>query len=70
MLTDISFWAYTLSFVGKLLIIITTILVHKKVGEEKKIDDIVIKDIHLEMYISVIAIILIVTGYLLHIVAL
>ncbi len=69
MIENISFWAYTLSFIGKILIILMALLVHEKVREERVIDDIVIKDINLEIYISAFALVLITIGYALHLMA-
>lgn len=64
--TNIEFWALTFDFVGKLLIAITALLVHRKLIMEKRIDRIVLKNMKLEFSSGVLGIILLTVGYILH----
>jgi hypothetical protein len=59
--------AITFDFLGKILIAITALLVHRRVKRERRIDKRVLKEMRLEQGIGIIAIILIVIGYVLHI---
>jgi len=53
----------TLDLTGKLLIALTAILVHYRMGEEKKIDRAVIKDIKIEEVLGFFGILFIISGY-------
>lgn len=66
--TNIEFYAFTAAFLGKILLGITALLVHRKIVEEKKIDSKVIAEVHLETIIGSFAIILFMLGYILHII--
>ncbi len=61
----IEFWALTSDFVGKVLIAIMALLVHRKIQKEKRIDILVMKEMHLEEFLGGLGILLIITGYLL-----
>lgn len=58
--------ALTLDFIGKVLIAIMALLVHKRVRSEKKIDLHVIKEMRLEQAIGLLAIVLIVISYIMN----
>ncbi len=58
--------AYTLDFVGKLMIAITALLVHYNIEKEGKIDGIVIREVKLEMLLGILGIFFFASGYLLH----
>ncbi len=61
----IEFWATTFDFVGKILIAIMALLVHARIRKEHKIDDFVLKEMHLEEFLGVLGILLIILGYVL-----
>jgi len=63
----IEFWATTFDFVGKILIAIMAVLVHRKIIKERKIDTKVLHDMHLEEILGILGILLIVLGYVLKI---
>lgn len=63
----IEFWALTSDFTGKILIAIMALLVHRKIRKEKGIDQLVMKEMHLEEVLGGLGILLIITGYLLRI---
>lgn len=58
--------ALTFDIVGKILIAITAILVHRKVIAEKRIDKNVLKEFHKEEVYGVLGIIALLLGYILH----
>jgi hypothetical protein len=60
--------AYTLDIVGKVLLGLTAILVHRKIKSERKIDTRVIHEMELEFVFGVLAIFLMIAGYILHII--
>ena len=64
------FWALTFDTVGKILIAVMALLVHTRIKKEKGIDKIVLKEMKLEQSIGALAILLIITGYVLHLYAL
>jgi len=70
MLFGLEFWAVTFSFLGKLLIGVTALLVHRAVEEEGSIDTFVIKEMKIETSIGVVAILFLVAGYVLDIILL
>lgn len=57
----------TFDVIGKILIGITVLFVHKHVIKEHKIDKDVIKQMRKEQIFGIIGIILIIIGYLIHI---
>ena len=60
------FWATTFDFVGKILIAITALLVHKRIKKAHRINKKVLKEMRFEQSIGFLGIILIVIGYILH----
>ena len=65
----IEFWATTFDFVGKILIAVMAILVHRKIIKERKIDTTVLNEMHLEEIMGILGILLISLGYILHLIA-
>jgi len=63
----LEFLAFTLDFVGKFLIGVTALLVHRRVRVERRIDKIVLKALKREKFLGVFGIIFITIGYALHI---
>ncbi len=61
--------AFTFDFVGKVLIAVTALLVHRKVVRERKIDRKVLRYIHKEEIYGFLGIIFLIIGYILHIVS-
>ncbi|HJZ18537.1 MAG TPA: hypothetical protein VJ208_00320 [Candidatus Nanoarchaeia archaeon] len=57
--------ALTFDFIGKILVVIMAILVHRKIGKERKIDRKVKREIYLEEVLGILGIILITAGYVL-----
>ena len=62
----IGFWAMTFDFVGKILIALTALLTHRILIKERKIDDLVLKDMKLEVGAGVLGIAFIIIGYVLN----
>ena len=60
------FWATTFDFVGKILIAITALLVHKRIKKAHRINKKVLKEMRFEQSIGFSGIIVIVIGYILH----
>lgn len=58
--------ALTSDVLGKILLGVSALLVHKRLKREQKIDKKVLKELKREQLISIFAIILIVVGYLIH----
>ena len=56
----------TLDVIGKLMIGVAVLFVHRKIVREKKIDKKVLKEINHEKWLSIVGIVLIILGYLLH----
>ena len=65
---NLEFYAITSAFLGKILLAITALLVHRKIEEEGKIDSKVLFEIHIETIIGYFAILLFILGYVLHVV--
>ena len=63
MVLDLSFWALTLDFAGKILLGVTALMVHARVKKERKIDIYVLKKMELEKFFGILAISLIVASY-------
>ncbi|MAZ67694.1 hypothetical protein CL652_02920 [bacterium] len=59
------FWGLTLSFLGKALLGVAVIMVHRKITREKRIDGIVLMEMHREQMMAIFAIALMFVGYLL-----
>ena len=57
--------ALTFDFIGKILVVIMALLVHRKIGKERKIDRKVKREIYLEEVLGILGIILITAGYVL-----
>ena len=64
--TNLEFYALTSAFLGKILLAVTALLVHRKIEEEGKIDSKVLFEIHIETIIGYFAIVLFILGYVLH----
>ena len=56
---------FTIGFIGQILLALSVYIVHKRIGREKKIDKHIVKQIHKEKYLSIVALVLIVLGSLL-----
>lgn len=65
--TEALFWGLTLSFVGKVLLGVTVINVHAHIIKEHRIDMDVLKEMKRERKLGVVAVFLIMVGYLLEI---
>ncbi|MFT4244480.1 MAG: hypothetical protein ACMXYB_03425 [Candidatus Woesearchaeota archaeon] len=63
---NLEFYALTSAFLGKILLAVTALLVHRKIEEEGKIDSKVLFEIHIETIIGYFAIVLFILGYVLH----
>ncbi|MAG28870.1 hypothetical protein CL632_01855 [bacterium] len=62
---SIAFLGFTLTFLGKLLIAFTAIMVHHRVVHEHRIDKAVFKSMKREQKFGILGVIFLVTGYLL-----
>ena len=56
---------FTIKFIGEILLAVSVYVVHNRVAKEKRIDKHIVKQIHKEKYITLVALVLIVVGYLL-----
>lgn len=56
---------FTSDVIGKILIAVSVLLVHRRLLKERKIDKITLKEIRKESYLTVAGIILIILGYFL-----
>ena len=65
MTLSLYFWAATFDFAGKFLLATLVLSVHGKIRKEKKIDDIVLKDMKIEQVLGIVALIFIILGYVL-----
>lgn len=68
MIFGIEFYAVTFDFVGKFLLAFTAFLVHMKLSKEKKFDRHVLKEMKIEKYIGIFALVFLVIGYVLHVI--
>ena len=66
--TNLEFYAITCAFLGKILLAVTALLVHRKIEEEGRIDSKVLFEIHIETIIGYFAILLFILGYVLHVI--
>lgn len=62
------FWGLTLSFVGKALLAIAVIAVHKKITEEKRIDGVVLMEMRHERTVAFAGLIFMTLGYVLELI--
>jgi hypothetical protein len=65
MTLTLEFWATTFDFAGKFLLATLVLIVHGKIRKEGKIDAIVLKDMRIEQVLGIVALILIILGYIL-----
>jgi len=63
---NLELFALTFDFLGKVLLGIMAILVHKRIKKEHKIDKEVLKEMKLEQSVGILAIAFIVLGYVMH----
>jgi hypothetical protein len=66
MVFGLEFWAITFDFVGKFLIAVAALMTHRRIAIEKHIDKIVLKDLKYEVAVGIVAIVVLVIGYILH----
>lgn len=64
---NLLFWGLTVSMIGKLLLAAGVIVAHSKIAHEQRIDRAVIKSFKREQIITLIGVVLIITGYCLEI---
>lgn len=64
----ILFWGLTVGFVGKLFLALSVIFVHKKITDEKRIDGIVLMEMHKERALALWGVVLMLAGYVLELV--
>ncbi len=57
----------TLSFLGKVLLGVSVILVHGKITHEKRIDGIVLMEMRREQVLAIFGVIMMIVGYLLEV---
>lgn len=69
MLSLMLFWGLTIGLLGKILLGTAVILVHSKITHEKRIDGVVLMEMHRERHIAFIGLALMVLGYLMEIAA-
>lgn len=66
----IEFFALTFDFLGKFLLVIMALLVHRRVKKEHKIDKSVLKEMKMEQSVGIIALIFLIMGYTLELIIL
>lgn len=66
----VEFFALTFDFLGKFLLVIMALLVHRRVKKEHKIDKKVLKEMKLEQSVGIIALIFLIMGYTLELIIL
>lgn len=59
------FWGLTLGLIGKVLLGVTVIMVHRKITHEKRIDGIVLMEMRREQVVAVVGVCLMLIGYIL-----
>lgn len=64
---NLLFWGLTIGVAGKIIIGAAVLLVHLKIFEEKQIDRAVLRTIRTEHILTILAIILIVVGYVMEV---
>lgn len=60
---SILFYALTVSTLGKVLLAVGVILAHMEIAKERKIDDLVVKYIRIEYMVTIVGLLMIITGY-------
>ena len=60
---NILFWGITFGTLGKVLVVIAVLFAHHKLGEERQIDNAVIKSFRTEKILTLIGLVLILLGY-------
>lgn len=60
---NLLFWGLTIGMIGKLLLAAGVIIAHTELAHERRIDNEVLKSFRLEMWLTVVGILLIVFGY-------
>ena len=63
--TDALFWGLTLGFLGKIILGATVINVHAHIIKERRIDQDVVDEMHRERRFGIVAVVLILVGYIL-----
>ena len=58
-------FGFTVKVIGEILLAVSVYSVHNRVAKEKRIDQRIVKQIHKEKYLALIALALIIFGYLL-----
>ena len=60
---NLLFWGLTISVIGKMLLAAGVIIAHTELAHERRIDTEVLKSFRLEMWLTVLGVVLIVLGY-------
>ncbi len=66
---DVLFWGITLGMIGKILLGIAVLMVHSKVVSHRGIDKLVLREMQHERNITIIALLMIIGGYILEMIA-
>jgi len=64
---NLLFWALTVGVIGKILLAIGVLIAHTQLAHERVVDQLVLKSFRLEHTLTVLGILLIVTGYFMEI---
>lgn len=64
---NLLFWGLTVGVIGKVLLAAGVIIAHTELAHEKRIDNEVLRSFRLELWLTVIGIILIVLGYVMEV---
>lgn len=60
---NILFWGITFGTLGKVLVVLAVLFAHHKLGEERRIDNAVIKSFRTEKILTLIGLVFILLGY-------
>lgn len=60
---NLLFWGLTIGMVGKVFLASGVLIAHTEIAHEKKIDSLVLKSFRLERILTIVGLVLIITGY-------
>lgn len=64
---NLLFWGLTIGTVGKVLLGAGVLIVHHKMAQERSIDNLVIKNFRMEFVLTMVGVLMIVSGYIMEI---
>jgi hypothetical protein len=64
---NLLFWGLTISMVGKVMVAAGVLIAHSELAHEKRVDQLVLKSFKTERVLTVVGVLLIISGYFLEI---